>query len=109
MIDWVRVTELRDEIGESDFDDVVEMFLEESDEVIARITPGDVAKSLEADLHFLKGAALNLGFAEFATLCQAGERRAAMGETGLDIAAVKRCYVTSKTALAVGLAALRVA
>ena len=56
-------------------------------------------KSLEADLHFLKGAALNLGFSEFAALCQDGERRAALGEGGLDITAVKDCYALSKTAL----------
>ena len=99
MIDWTRVNELRDEIGADDFDEVVIMFLEEADEVIARIAPGDSTKSLEADLHFLKGAALNLGFSEFAALCQDGERRAALGEGGLDITAVKDCDALSKTAL----------
>ena len=29
MIDWTRVSELRDEIGAEDFGDVVEIFLEE--------------------------------------------------------------------------------
>ena len=35
MIDWARVSELRDEVGEGDFDEVVELFLEEVDEAIA--------------------------------------------------------------------------
>lgn len=109
MIDWTRVTELRDEIGAEDFDEVVEMFLDEADEVISRISPGDTAKSLEADLHFLKGAALNLGFADFAALCQDGERRSATGEVGLDIAAVQICYALSKTALAAGNSAIKAA
>ena len=105
MIDWTRVNELRDEIGTDNFDEVVDMFLGEADEVIARITQNDSAKSLEADLHFLKGAALNLGFAEFAALCQNGERQAASGQVGLDIAAVQDCYALSKSALSDGILA----
>lgn len=97
MIDVIRVNELRDEIGADDFEEVVQMFLDEADEVIARITSLDNAKSIESDLHFLKGAALNLGFSAFAALCQDGERRAASGETGLDIDAVKQCYELSKS------------
>ena len=34
MIDWTRVSELRDEVGAEDFDEVVELFLEEVDEAI---------------------------------------------------------------------------
>lgn len=109
MIDWTRVTDLQDEIGADDFDEVVDMFLEEADDVIARITPDDGAKSLEADLHFLKGAALNLGFAALATLCQDGERRAAFGHNDIEVAAVKYCYAQSKTALAAGILAIRAA
>ena len=109
MIDWTRVHELRDEIGADDFDEVVDLFLEEADEAIARLTSDDTAKSLEADLHFLKGAALNLGLAAFATVCQDGERRAAMGEAALDVVSVHACYSASKTALIDGIAALAAA
>lgn len=104
MIDWGRVKELRDEIGADDFDEVVALFLEEADEVIARISPAAGAKALEADLHFLKGAALNLGFADFAALCQDGERRAAAGDTNVDIDPVRGCYQGSKIAFGLGLA-----
>ena len=75
MIDWGRVKDLRSEIGAEDFSDVVALFLEEADEVIARISANAGAKGLESDLHFLKGAALNLGFDALATVCQDGERR----------------------------------
>lgn len=102
MIEWERVNELRSEIGDDDFAEVVALFLEEADEVIARISPDDGARALESDLHFLKGAALNLGFAEFAALCQDGERRAAGGDIEVDLTRVKSCYDASKLALAVG-------
>ena len=106
MIDWARVTELCAEIGADDFNEVVDLFLEEADEVIVRLEPNNTAASLEADLHFLKGAALNLGLSALAALCQEGERRAALGETGLNTVAVKQCYMASKHALAVGIPAL---
>lgn len=102
MIAWDRVNELRSEIGDDNFAEVVEMFLEEADEVIGRIAKTVGAVALEADLHFLKGAALNLGFAQFAGLCQDGERRAAGGDTGVDLAQVCNSYHASKKALAAG-------
>ena len=102
MIAWDRVNELRAEIGEDDFAEVVSMFLEEADEVIGRISKTVGAKALEADLHFLKGAALNLGFAEFAAFCQDGERRAAAGDAGVDLAQVCSSYQASKKALVAG-------
>ncbi|AWB50069.1 histidine kinase [Gemmobacter aquarius] len=63
LINWTRVQELRDEIGHDSFAEVVAVFLDESDTVIAR--PSLTAE----DLHFLRGAALNLGFAELAEAC----------------------------------------
>lgn len=102
MIEWERVNELRAEIGDDDFEEVVTMFLEEADEVIARTSAETSAKDLEANLHFLKGAALNLGFAEFAALCQTGERRAAAGRIDVDFAQVSNCYHASKRALELG-------
>ncbi len=104
MIDWGRVRELRDEIGADDFDEVIALFLEEADKVIACIAPGLAARALEADLHFLKGAALNLGLADFAALCQEGERRAASGDEGVNVDSLCEAYQTSKAALGAGLA-----
>ena len=98
MIDWDRVKELRAEIGADDFAEVAAMFLEEADEASARLLPGLPAKAIEADLHFLKGAALNLGFTALSGLCQNGERRAASGDASVDLAAVHDCYFASKAA-----------
>ena len=93
MIDWDRVKELRDEIGAEDFDEVVGLFLEEADECLARLSPAMGAKAVAAELHFLKGAALNLGFAALSGLCHEGERRANAGDTTVDLGAVRTTYL----------------
>lgn len=77
MIDWTRVHELREEIGAEDFGEVVEIFLEEVEEEIEALRGNVPNDSLETKLHFLKGSALNLGFADFSVLCQSGETSAA--------------------------------
>jgi HPt (histidine-containing phosphotransfer) domain-containing protein len=81
MIDWNRVAELRDEVGAEDFREVVDLFLEEVDEAIARMQSMPDTASLEQDLHFLKGSSLNLGFAAFSALCRDGERAAREGRS----------------------------
>lgn len=72
MIDWGRISELRGEIGEDDFDEVVEIFLEEVEEVLQRLGSSQ-GNNLVADLHYLKGCALNLGFKSLSQLCSEGE------------------------------------
>ena len=79
MIDWEKVTELRSEIGEEDFAEVVELFLEEVDEAMGTLRAGLPQEKWECCLHFLKGSALNLGFEAFSTLCAQGEAAAANG------------------------------
>lgn len=96
MIDWERIRDLRSEIGEDDFMEVAAMFLEEADETAARLVSPADAKALEDDLHFLKGAALNLGFSRLSALCQDGERRAAAGDLSVDVDAVRDIYLASK-------------
>ncbi|TXI06325.1 MAG: Hpt domain-containing protein [Pseudorhodobacter sp.] len=103
MIDWSRVTELRDEIGSEDFAEVVALFLEEADEVVARLPACDGARPLESALHFLKGSALNLGFDQLAALCQDGERQAGAGSVSVGTAAIAACYAASKSEFERGL------
>ena len=103
MIDWDRVAELRDEIGEEDFAEVAELFLEEADEVVARISALDDLDSRQAALHFLKGSALNLGFSDLAQLCQRGEKAAAL--TADDFARLIVCYNASREGFFRGLKA----
>lgn len=103
MIDWTRVQELKDEIGEEDFAEVAEMFIAEVDEVIDRLKTAPAPDAYEADLHFLKSSALNLGFAEMSALCEAGERAAAQGRAdSVDIASVIASYEASKAAFLAG-------
>ena len=98
-IDWIRVQELQQEIGEEDFAEVVEMFMEEVDEVIERIRVGVDRTTLEADLHFLNGSALNLGFSEFSNLCQAGETKSAAGaHDSVCMPQILACYEKSRAA-----------
>lgn len=80
MIDWSRIQELRDEIGADDFQEVVELFMSEVQDSLTDlgIAPED-CRHVQERLHFLKGSALNLGFAEMSRLCQAGELAAASG------------------------------
>ena len=58
MIDWDRLKELRDEVGAEDFDEVVELFLDEVEGVMDRLRDSPDVDTLEEDLHFLKGSAL---------------------------------------------------
>lgn len=102
MIDWDRVANLRAEIGAADFAEVVEMFLEEADEVVKRLNAGKPDPTLEAELHFLKGSALNLGFQELAGLCHQGEKAAASG-AGVDLRQVTGSYAGSRAAFEAGL------
>ncbi|MBR9841580.1 MAG: Hpt domain-containing protein [Rhodobacteraceae bacterium] len=106
MIDWDRIKELRAEIGEDDFGEVVEIFLEEVEEGIGRLKSDRVDGTLAANLHFLKGSALNLGFHSFSTLCQAGETAASEGkEDEVDLSGLIACYQDSKKAFEQGLSA----
>lgn len=103
MIDWSRVDELRGEVGDDGFDEVVSLFLEETDEVITRI--GSEPGCLGGDLHFLKGGALNLGLSALAQLCQEGERAFAESrDATFDLVALRQLYAESRLALTQGLA-----
>ncbi len=102
MVDWGRVASLRTEIGVADFAEVLEMFLVEADEVIRRLSSRKVGISYEAELHALKGAALNLGLTDLAEFCSEGERVARQGGV-VDVAGVIACYSASRRALLAGM------
>ncbi|TWI31039.1 Hpt domain-containing protein [Paracoccus sulfuroxidans] len=99
MIDWARIVELRDEVGEEEFSPLLELFLDEIESVIMRLPHND-ADRMWRDLHFLKGCARNLGFRSLGCLCEAGERQCARNPlAGLRIADVLSCYAESKLLL----------
>ncbi|MBR3369647.1 MAG: Hpt domain-containing protein [Rhodobacteraceae bacterium] len=79
MIDWKRVRELYDEIGEEAFEEVLSLFVEEVDEALERLQGAQTPASRMAEFHFLKGAALNLGLQEMANRCGQAEALASDG------------------------------
>lgn len=105
MIDWGRVTELTEEIGQDGFADVVALFLEEVEGVLNRLQGAPDSSTLAEDLHFLKGSALNLGFRDLADLCRTGEGMAAAGQTRqVDLAHILASYDMSRQVFRAGLA-----
>lgn len=98
MIDWSRVDELVDEIGAEDFGEVVALFLEEVETAIAQLESCDGNPVVtEEQMHFLKGAALNIGFETLAHLCQNGERCAAQGKPdAVSPRDIRNCYESSR-------------
>lgn len=104
MIDWARIKMLRDEIGEEDFPEVVEIFIEEVSMMIDSLRSAPRLDTLGANLHALKGSALNLGFNTFAEMCQRGESAAADGRAGeIVLEPILRCYEDSRDIFLSGL------
>ncbi len=97
MICWDRVNELRDDVGREDFDDVVEIFLEEMDEVMDRLRASPDPLTYETELHFLKGSALNLGFVALSNICGQSEKLANESTwASIDLSVVIVTYEKSK-------------
>lgn len=101
MIDWERVSDLRSEIGDQGFSEVVALFLEEADEVVQRLGSATDGTQILGDLHFLKGSALNLGFADLAALCQRVERGS--GPVTAEIGGIVATYRAARRAFLDGL------
>lgn len=98
MIDWARVQQLQDEVGAEDFDEVIDMFIEEVEIVVARLGEEQTSAELASHMHFLKGSSLSLGFHDFASLCSDGERNAGTDQMDkVDIASLIHCYEASKS------------
>ena len=99
MIDWQRVDELRGEVGEKDFAEVLEMFFDEVAEVLGGLGNGGV-EATRRDLHFLKGSAMNIGLSEVSSLCRNCEVSLAENPDGdVDLGAIGRAFLASKDAI----------
>ena len=99
MIDWDRIAELQEEVGEDSFIEVIEMFFEEVEDVLSRLDCKD-AEQLKTGLHFLKGAALNIGMSEVSNLCREAEGAAAADNAATaDIEGIRIAYDGSKAEL----------
>lgn len=97
MVDWNRVEELKEELGEDEFPEVIEVFLEEFEETLANLDP---ETATPADMHFLKGSAATLGFSDTKTLCTEAESQLKQdAEAGIDLGAILAAYFTEKADL----------
>ena len=99
MVNWDRISELREEVGEDDLSEVVLLFFEEVEEVLAIL---DAAAPIEmpGHLHFLKGSALSIGFAAVSNRCEAEEARLKENPNAVpDIQGIRADYSASKTEL----------
>lgn len=104
MIDWDHVRKLRDEIGADAFEEVVELFLYEVETEIAKLCTPPGMRDIEAQLHFIKGSALNLGFADLSELCQKGEAATFGGQANtVNLPELLDCFDRSKAAFLAGL------
>ena len=102
MIDWNRVNELRTEVGEEDFAEVLDMFFDEVAEVLGGLGKGG-SEATKHDLHFLKGSALNIGLAELNALCLSSESALfANPDVVIDFDAIRRTFLASKDILVRG-------
>ena len=90
MIDRTRLAALREDLGDADFPEVVALFLDEAGAVVAGLPE---SPQPAADLHFLKGVALNLGLSELAALC------ARPPEDGVDPRGISAAFARARTAL----------
>jgi HPt (histidine-containing phosphotransfer) domain-containing protein len=97
MIDWGQVKSLQNDVGHDEFDEIVELFLEEVESIVEKLRKSPNISELENDMHSLKGSALNLGFKAFSQMCLSGEKMAAAGKADLvDLTAIVACFDLSK-------------
>ncbi len=105
MIDWSRIAQLRDEIGNEDFAELVPVFLDEVSEAVQALgAAGPAPADLARQLHHLRGCALNFGFATLADMCSEGERLAMQGRPdAVDLDAIAATFGYSRTQFLNGL------
>ncbi|WP_167626591.1 Hpt domain-containing protein [Paracoccus luteus] len=87
------------ELGEPEFRTILELFLDEIEAAVRRPAAAGTAE-FEAQLHFLKGSAWNIGLSDFGALCQVCEALAIRGcADQVDPATLAECYALSRQVL----------
>ncbi|TDT73717.1 Hpt domain-containing protein [Litoreibacter halocynthiae] len=98
MLNWSRVAELKEDLGEEDFREITTLFLEEVEEKLAELS-SDPPDIFADDLHFLKGSAANLGFEGFRAMCEQMENTPDTAQ----LSDLRGLYALSKTAFLEGM------
>lgn len=100
MLDREQLSHLMEDVGRQGFAEVVALFLQETDDGMEKLLRSDDPSCLASDLHFLKGAALNLGLREFGDMCHQGEVLARAGQASkLDRSELQLSYQAGRSAL----------
>lgn len=95
MIDWTRISDLESDLGADELSGLISMFLDEVGTAVAALRD-----PTEADMHFLRGSASTLGFAELARLAGQGEDNLKLDRAAqIDCATIKSVYVSEKEEL----------
>lgn len=99
MINWDRISELTEEVGEDDLAEVLLLFCEEVEDVLQKLptaAPGD----MPGHLHFLKGSALNIGLVDVSRICETQERKIAADPAAVpEIDSIQSAYKSAKIEL----------
>lgn len=99
MINMDRISELRDEVGSDDLAEVIQMFCEEVEETLNRISRMS-GSDVQEDLHFLKGSALNIGLDEVGKLCQEAESALELDATSQpDVESISEAFQSARARL----------
>ncbi|MDD9923366.1 MAG: Hpt domain-containing protein [Boseongicola sp.] len=98
MLDFDRLDELKKEVGEEDFHDILSLFFEEFEESLAQLITASPSQQSET-LHFLKGSAMNIGLSKVSELCRTGEEALKAGATSVDPVKIQDAYDASRSAL----------
>ena len=100
MIAWERVEELREDIGAEDFNEVLELFMDEVKVLLDELRTDPSPRDLEERMHFLKGSAFNIGFSAMGDLCRDAEVAAASGHPDpRALSQISRCFEASREEL----------
>ena len=99
MINWDRINELQEEVGEDDLSEVLALFCEEMEDALVALNSSR-ADNMPSQLHFLKGSALTIGLEGLSRLCQEAEAElAADPSASTDIRAIRDAYQAGKDSL----------
>ena len=99
MLNHGRIAELKSEVGEDDFAEVITLFCEEVEEMLDDL-PSTSQSQMAAKLHFLKGSALNIGLDAVGQMCSTEEARLKNDpNTAPDITAIRSLYIASRDQL----------
>lgn len=98
MLDRDMIKALKADVGDTAFDEIIDLFLQEIDPKIDELRRGEVPDA--TDLHFLRSGALNVGLCDFAEACATGEKIAEAGrQDEIDLPSLLHAYDLARSAL----------